>query len=120
MNNFYFLDTYAIFEIIFGNKSYSKFRDKLLVTSVFNLGELNYNLKKDFSKVTSNRITKEYSSILETVELEDIIKAGDLKSQNRKLSIPDCIGYVVAKRIGAKFLTGDKEFEKMANVEFVK
>jgi hypothetical protein len=26
----------------------------------------------------------------------------------------------MANRLGAKFLTGDKEFEKMKNVEFVK
>jgi uncharacterized protein len=51
---------------------------------------------------------------------EDIIKASDLKRKKRKLSIPDCIGYVVAKREGAKFLTGDKEFENFSNVEFVK
>ncbi len=120
MSNFFFLDTYAIFEIIFGNKSYEKFKDKLLVTSIFNLAELNYNLKKDFSKGVSDRLTKEYSEILEDIEIDDLILASDLRTKNRKLSLPDCIGYVVAKRIGAKFLTGDKEFEKMSNVEFVK
>ena len=39
---------------------------------------------------------------------------------NRKLFIPDAIGYTIAKSHGVKFLTGDKEFEKMANVEFIK
>ena len=32
----------------------------------------------------------------------------------------DCIGYIIAKRLGMKFLTGDKEFEGFENVEFVK
>ena len=32
----------------------------------------------------------------------------------------DCIGYMTAKRLGVKFLTGDREFEGMDNVEFVK
>ena len=32
----------------------------------------------------------------------------------------DCVGYVVAKRVGVKFLTGDREFKDMPNVEFVK
>ena len=32
----------------------------------------------------------------------------------------DCIGYILAKNIGIKFLTGDKEFENLDNVEFVK
>ncbi len=32
----------------------------------------------------------------------------------------DCIGYIFAKQLGIKFLTGDKEFENLDNVEFVK
>jgi predicted nucleic acid-binding protein len=44
----------------------------------------------------------------------------DLKKKEKELSIPDCIGFVIAKRLGAKFLTGDKAFEKKENVEFVK
>ena len=38
----------------------------------------------------------------------------------RKLSMTDCIGYMMAKQWGIKFLTGDKEFEDMENVEYVK
>ena len=36
-----------------------------------------------------------------------------LKWKDRKVSMTDCIGYVMAKRLGIKFLTGDKEFEKI-------
>ncbi len=43
-----------------------------------------------------------------------------LKWKDRKVSIPDCIGYVMAKNLDIKFLTGDKEFEGLDNVEFVK
>ena len=32
----------------------------------------------------------------------------------------DCIGYIMAKKLNIKFLTGDKEFENFLNVEFVK
>lgn len=31
----------------------------------------------------------------------------------------DCVGYVVSQRLGMKFLTGDKEFRGLPNVEFV-
>jgi len=44
----------------------------------------------------------------------------DLKIKHKDLSIPDVIGYIVAKRYGAKFLTGDEGFRNMENVEFVK
>ena len=120
MNDFFFLDTYAMFEFIYGNKNYDKLKKNRFVTSIFNLAELNYNLRKEFSQRESDRLTNEYSELLVMVETGDVINAGDLKSKNRNLSIPDCIGYVIAKRIGAKFLTGDKAFEKMKNVEFVK
>jgi predicted nucleic acid-binding protein len=120
MNDFYFLDTYAVFEFIRGNEAYSKYVSCKAVTSIFNLAELNYNLKKEFDKKTSDKVTSKYSSILVDVSLEDIFSAMDLKKKEKELSIPDCIGFVIAKRLGAKFLTGDKAFEKKENVEFVK
>ena len=120
MNDFFLWDTYAFFELIEGSHEYLKRSKHKAVTTIFNLAELNYNLKKDRSKKESDEITNWVKNFLVDVETEDIIAAGDLKKKNRKLSIPDCIGYVVAKRIGAKFLTGDKEFEKIKNVEFVK
>jgi uncharacterized protein len=44
----------------------------------------------------------------------------DLKTKHRKLSIPDAIGYTIAKRLEIKFLTGDEDFKNYDNVEFVK
>ena len=38
----------------------------------------------------------------------------------RNVSMTDCIGYVLSRRLGIKFLTGDKEFEDFEDVEFVK
>ncbi len=45
-----------------------------------------------------------------------------MKKQFKKprLSYVDCIGYVYAKHNNVPFLTGDREFAKMDNVEFVK
>jgi len=46
----------------------------------------------------------------------------EFRVQNIKkdTSITDCISYFMAKNLGIKFLTGDKEFENLENVEFVK
>ena len=51
-----------------------------------------------------------------------IIEASRFKQKynQRNLSYADCIGYIIAKNIGIKFLTGDKEFEDIDNIEFVK
>ena len=40
------------------------------------------------------------------------------KKQN--MSMTDCIGYIKARQMEIKFLTGDKQFEFLPNVEFVK
>jgi len=42
------------------------------------------------------------------------------KFKNQKLSFIDCIGYILAKKHKAKFLTGDEKFKGKENVEFVK
>jgi len=52
-NETYFLDTYAIFEIIEANPKYEKYTNCRFITTLFNLAELNYNLKKNMSKEKS-------------------------------------------------------------------
>jgi uncharacterized protein len=115
-----FFDTYAFFEIIRGNPNYKKYENFAALTSIFNLAELNYNLKKEKNKEIADFITEKYSSLLVEVTKIDIIEAMDFKIKNKKLSIPDSIGYILAKKHKVKFLTGDEQFKGMDNVEFVK
>lgn len=114
-----FFDTYAIFEIIRAGQNYENFRFRNGVTTIFNLAELNFALKREGNR-QADSITKNYEQCVVDVYLEDVLKAMDLREANRELSTPDAIGYTVAKRLGIKFLTGDKEFRGMENVEFVK
>ena len=116
----YFFDTYAFFEIIRGNPAYEKYKDVGAITTVFNLAELNYGLKKETSKEKADKITDKYFPLLVEVAAKELKEAMNLKIKKKKLSIPDAIGYTIAKSCGVKFLTGDQEFEKMNNVEFVK
>jgi len=116
----YFFDTYAFFEIIRGNPAYEKYKDAGAMTTIFNLAELNYGLKKETSKEKADKITDKYFPLLVEITAKNLKEAMNLKTGNRKLSIPDAIGYAIAKSYGVKFLTGDQEFEEMPNVEFVK
>lgn len=116
----YFFDTYAFFRIIEGNANYEIYKDSKAITTIFNLAELNYNLKKEKDKKTADEITKKYWDFLVEVSLEDLKTAMDLKIKYKDLSIPDVIGYIAAKRYGVKFLTGDEGFKDFDNVEFVK
>jgi predicted nucleic acid-binding protein len=116
----FFFDTYAFFEVIRGNPKYSQYRDVIAITTVFNLAELNYGLKKETDEKTADEITQEYEPLLVEVTLDDVKKAMTLRRRHKDLSIPDAIGYVVAMRYSSKFLTGDDDFKDFPNVEFVK
>jgi predicted nucleic acid-binding protein len=120
MSETFFFDTYALFEIIRGNPNYAQYKNKKAIITIFNLAEFNYNLKKEHTKGIADKISGEYKQSVVKVSFNDITEAMDMKSKNRHLSIPDVIGYAVAKRLNIKFLTGDKEFANLQNVEFVK
>lgn len=122
MNEIYFFDTYAIIEIIKGNENYDKFKNVKIITSLFNLIELHYALLKGFNEDTANYLLEKYSNYSIGVNL-DIIKEANkfrLKNIKKRISTADSIGYILALRNGIKFLTGDKEFENIENVEFIK
>ena len=116
----YFFDTYAFFEILRGNPKYTPYLECRIITTIFNLAELNYNLKKEKDKKIVDEYTDKYSKFIVDVSMEDIKRAMDFKMLNKHLSIPDAIGYTIAKKYNVKFLTGDNDFEGMENVEFVR
>ncbi|MBI4163979.1 MAG: PIN domain-containing protein [Candidatus Aenigmarchaeota archaeon] len=120
MSEIFFFDTYAFIETIRGNPKYESFESAAIITTIFNLAELNYILKKEMTKERADGYTQDYSVFLVEVTLEDIKTAMDFKTKNRKLSIPDAVGYIVAKKFGAKFVTGDGDFENLPNVEFIR
>lgn len=115
----YFLDTYALIEIIEGNEKFKKFLDSEIIICINNLLELDYYLirtkndKRDYYKDF-------FYPFCEEILLEDIPKANNLKIKNKKLSYIDCLGYVIAKRLGIKFVTGDMGFKNFDNVLFIK
>lgn len=122
----FFADTYAIIEILKGNENYKPYADLKLVTTEFNLLELSYALVRDYGKSKALEILSDVRDSLEIVGVkdEDFVNASELrlesKRKGRNLSLVDCLGYVVAKRLNVKFLTGDEEFKDLENVEFVK
>ena len=120
----YYADTYALIEILRGNPNYRPY--KLLATSEFNLLELAYALVRDYDKDTAARILKRVrrSVIMVQPTDEDYLDAGTFRivqrRNGRNFSLVDALGYVVAKKMGIPFLTGDKEFQGLENVEYVK
>ena len=122
MTEGYFFDTYAILEIVSGNKSYDKYIDESIVLTKLNIFELFHNALKDLNEEKADNLMKKYYPLVVDYDKNVIEEASRFKLQYKKrnLSMTDCIGYIIAKKWGVKFLTGDKEFEDLENVEFVK
>ncbi len=122
MNKAYFFDTYAFFEIINGNPSYATYNKALSATTTYNLMELHYGLILSYGKEFADKKYDEFRPICTDVDDRIIKTANEFRAKNKKkrFSYIDCIGYITARINGMVFLTGDKGFERMENVEFVK
>src|SRR3989344_4324895 len=118
----YFFDTYAFMEIIKGNKSYEGFLNSDFRTTLLNLYELYYNLLKDYGEETAKKYFRNFFPFVIEIKNEYIFEASKFKLNHKKTNISyvDALGYSLSKIEDYKFLTGDKEFENMPNVEFVK
>ena len=119
----FFFDTYVFFEMIHGNLNYERYKkDVAIITTKFNLMELHYGLLLLFGKETADYYFDSYSKFAVDIP-DDIIKlANEFKKvmKTRNVSYVDCLGYALAKSRNITFLTGDKEFKDLDNVEFVK
>lgn len=118
----FFIDTYGIIEISKGNPQYSQYINAELVTTLMNLYEVYYHALKDFGEKKALEEFEKFREIIIPIEEEYVIMAAKfrLKNKPKNLSYIDALGYIIAKEINAKFLTGDKEFQDIENVEFVK
>ncbi len=118
----FFFDTYALVEIVKGNQKHIKYLDSDCCTTILNLYELYFRILREFGKENAEEAFKKFRSIKIEINDEDIPEACEFKLKHNKnnLSYVDALGYIIALNNGFKFLTGDKEFETLENVEFVK
>lgn len=105
-----------------GNKAYYPYQQKNIVFSKLNLFEVFLSCLRQFDIEEASLFLHDFEIFAKEYDGAVIEEAAVLKQANKKkkLSMSDCIGYCMAKQFGIRFLTGDKEFEGMENVEFVK
>lgn len=117
-----FFDSYALIEIFNGNMAYEKYKKIKVITTYFQIYEVYYNLRKIYSDEEIIDFFNYLKSLCVDLDFDWIAKASDFRFRNKKqdLSYADCLGYVAAKSLGVKFLTGDKEFKGIDGVEWVK
>ncbi len=119
----YFFDTYALYEIAKGNKDYKRFKSGIaVITTPLNLMELYYGLLLRHDEKTAEKYYNAFKEYVVEITDDTIKQAMKLKKQHKEknLSYVDCIGYTISLQRNIKFLTGDKEFKNLPNVEYVK
>ena len=101
-----------------GNPRYRRYLSAELRTSVWNLVELYLAILRDRGEDEDQRQFARFRTI--AIDPEDgwLFEAMGLKVRRPKLSYADAIGYTAARRIGARFLTGDEAFQRLPDVEF--
>lgn len=118
----YFFDTYALIEILLGNKNYEPYKKNVgTVVTKLNLMELYYFALRSYNEEIANKQFERFLPFV--VDFDDEIKEAcyfKINHKKKKLSFADCLGYVIAKKKRIKFLTGDAQFEGFSNVEYVK
>ncbi|MDO8509176.1 MAG: PIN domain-containing protein [Nanoarchaeota archaeon] len=118
----YFFDTYAIIEILKGNKSYQKYAELTFITTTLNLSEFYFYLLSNLNEKKADEVLDKFNFSFLEIDKEVAKEAAKFRKINykRKLSYVDCVGYILSKKIGFKFLTGDEFFENLENVEFAR
>ncbi|MBN2367975.1 PIN domain-containing protein [Candidatus Woesearchaeota archaeon] len=116
------LDTYALIEISDGNKEFISLLNEDYEITFVTIAEFWIVLYRKFNERTADYWLKKLSPKCTNIGLDIHIKARRFHYKNRKknISITDCIGYIYAKENNLIFVTGDKEFKGLKNVEFIK
>jgi len=117
----YFFDTYAVIELVRGNTKYEHLKDYPIITSIMNLAETYYALLLSNGKEIADKIIEYLDLTFLEITPKITLDAALFRFKNKKqeLSYIDCIGYTLALENHLLFLTGDKQFKDLENVEFI-
>lgn len=120
----FFYDSYAVLAFTSGNQAYREYfeKDDGVLTKL-NLLEIFYRSLEQFGFKAASDILGTFSKYLVDFGLEDI--AGSMKTRvglrrgGRDVSYADALGFFLSRKMGIKFLTGDKTFQGLSGVEYV-
>jgi uncharacterized protein len=121
----FFADSYALIEMLKGNENYQSFQSGRLITTEFNICEVGFAVCREYP-ADATRVLKTLRKMVVIQETRDEDYCAGAARRNlatgkgKKLSTIDCVGYSVANRLNLLFLTGDREFADMDNVQFVR
>lgn len=116
------VDTYALVAFAKSDSNYERYRKQDFTLADITLVEFVGVMLRLYNEQTADYWYRKLSPHAKTVSLPILIRAVKFRHKNgaKNLSFFDCVGYEFARSQKLKFLTGDKEFENLPGVEFVK
>ncbi len=116
------LDTYALVEIYKGNPKFSGYFEKGFIITDITLAEFYSVLLREENGETANYWIRKFEAYAIQIDRNVLLEAVKFRRKHSKTNISffDAVGYIFSIKNGFYFVTGDKEFEKFKNVEFVK
>lgn len=118
----YFYDSYAVIEYLNANPAFIPyFEEHTGMLSLLNILEIYYSVLNDVNQEKADTVLMTILPLQINPTEETIKKAMLFRQKHKKnnLSYADCLGYQLALEKGIKFLTGDRQFKDIANVEFL-
>ncbi|MDO8459499.1 MAG: PIN domain-containing protein [Nanoarchaeota archaeon] len=116
------LDTYALVEIYLGNEKFAEYLNVDFIINDLTLAEFYGVLLREYGENEANLWLKKLERYALQVNRKVLIEAVKFRYEHKKQNISffDAVGYMFSVKNGYYFVTGDKEFENLPNVEFKK
>jgi hypothetical protein len=121
----YFYDSWAVMAYLSDNPEYRAcFEENDGVLTKLNLIEVAYRTMELHGEEAATQIVTLFAKYVIDFGPADIVASTklrlELKRAGRNISYADALGYYLALKNKIKFLTGNREFEGLAGVEFIK
>jgi len=120
----FFYDSYAVLAFTSGHQGYKAyFEQHDGVLTKLNLLEIFYKSLEQHGYKAASSITETFSKYLVDFGLGNIGEAMklrlELKGKGRNVSYADALGYSLSRKMGMRFLTGDRAFRGLSGVEYL-
>jgi uncharacterized protein len=121
----YFYDSYAVMAYLSDNPAYRPyFEENDGVLTKLNLIEVSYRTMELHGEEAATQVVILFAKYAVDFSPADIVASTKLRLKLKKtgcnISYADALGYYLSLKNKLKFLTGDREFEGLDNVEFIK
>jgi uncharacterized protein len=118
-------DSYAVMAYLSDNPNYrSYFEESNGYLTKLNLMEISYRTLELHGAKAATEVVNLFAKYTFDFGASDIVGSTKLrlklKKEDRNISYADALGYFLALKNKLMFLTGDREFEGLENVEFIK